>query len=103
MSQNNYPSKKARKVIIRTSVLVFDYIKRNPNSDDIDALNFVRKKYDYSHIEVGDSVELFAIQEGAVYIVYQYIKDNPEKTKQEVAKEIALNYSNLLNEYCREE
>ena len=102
MSYANNLGNKETEVIIRTSVLVYEFLKENKNADDIDALNFVRKKYDYSNIEVDESLDLFAVQEGAVYIAYKYIKENPEKDKEEVVKEIALNYSNLLSKYYKE-
>lgn len=94
---------KKKEVITKTVELVYEFLKENNNADDIDTLNFVRKEYDYSNIEVGESLEFFAVQEGAVYIAFKYIKENPKATKEEVVREVMENYSDLLDKYYEED
>jgi len=103
MSNINTLDKDEIDVIIRTVGLVYEFLKENKKADDIDTLNHVRMEYDYSNFEEEDSLELFIVQGGAVHIAYRYIKENPYKSMEEIAKEIVKNYSNLLDVYYEKE
>jgi hypothetical protein len=86
-------------VLQETFYLVYTHLKENPNADEVDVFNYVRKIRNYTNNDGEVSIDLFNIQQGTVYVTFHYLKENPIKKREEALKDIEENYSELLNKY----
>ena len=50
----------------------------------------------------GDEFELFSVQLGAANIAFNYAKENPKKSDEEIIKDILENYGGLLEKYSQD-
>ncbi len=86
-------------ILQETFYLAYSYLKENPNADEVDVLNYVRKIRNYTNNNGEVELDFFNIQQGTIYVTFHYLKENPNKTREEILRDIEENYSELLNKY----
>lgn len=86
-------------VLKETFYLVYNYLKINKNTDEVDVLHYIRKVRSYTNNNGEVVIDFFNIQQGTVYVTFNYLKENPNKTREEALRYIEKNYSELLNKY----
>ncbi len=86
-------------VLKETFYLVYNYLKKNKDLDEVDVLNYVRTARNYSNDDGEINLDIFNIQQGTVYVTFNYLKENPNKDRDEALNYIGDHYSELLNKY----
>lgn len=86
-------------VLKETFYLTYNHIKKIKDADEVDVLNYVRKVRNYANDGGEVSIDVFNIQQGTVYVTFNYLKENPNKNREEALEDIGENYSGLLNKY----
>lgn len=86
-------------VLKETFYLVHNYLKINKDADEVDVLNYVRKVRNYSSDNGEIELDVFNMQQGTVYVTFNYLKDHQKINREQALRYIGDNYTGLLNEY----
>lgn len=91
---------KSREGVVKETVHeVYNLLKESSENTQEDVLDYVGRLHDYSKMETDEEFELYAVQEGAVLISYNYLKENASISEEEATEYIVKNYSDLLKKY----
>ena len=95
---SDFENKRKMFVIRETVIETYKIMQADPKADDEHIIEEIRKTHDYSGMH-GIEVNLFAVQEGAVLVAYNYFKENPKADLKKAVEHIEENYLELLSKY----
>ena len=94
---------KSKDEIIReTAHEVYKQFKESQDFNQDDILDYISRLHDYSAMRSDEEFEAYSIQQGAVLVAYNYIKENPSISEADAIEHISKNYSALLSKYSSE-
>lgn len=89
-------------IIKETVHEVYKILKAKPDQGQEKVLDKVGRVHDYSGMETDEDFQSYTVQQGAVLIAFNFIKEKPSLSEAEAVDYILKHYSSMLSRYSKD-